>query len=711
MLASKSLNRWGIYAIFFGIFTGIFFGPLAAEFLKPFANAFSMLLQMAVFPYISISLIFGMLSMTSKDLFRLLRRGLPFIIGLWAIAIFFVFFLTQVIPDPLPPFYSVKMENGGGEAAELIFQYLVPENGIYALANNKILAGLAFSLFFGAALMTLEQKEFLIPYLERSLEILELIFGWLRLISPIGVFIYIAMAFGIIELEDMSSIRYYLFGLIFVYLFFSLIIIPTIICNFTEISRNQIFKAIQEVCLFPFLCASPSLLLPFLVLYCKKGSEQKEQASVLKMILPIAYCISQVGSAVFIFISSFLCFYYRFSMSFLEQMMLYFRFAPISFGEPTRLFNDSFFGGHFNLPITATEIDSEESLITHHFLVLMSAVSVLAAVLLIQATYSGKLQNHWKRLFGSLTVFSFLFIAIIYVAKPFIHMDDYYEGIYQNRKISDVLSNPVNAKLLSPGEIGSPRDPMKPTLSQIVETGVLKVGIEDYEIPFSYLNNFDEIAGYDIAYAYQLARDLDCSLEFVLVDPDRLGEQLIAGEFDIGMSSFLMTENRLKTMEFSLPSYKEEENVLVIPRAKKSEFMNLKNIQDRNLKILTRGAYKEIAEKYFPNAQVISFHGFSPLRKGEVDACLWSRTSGFIWCILNPEFIVVDYGDSLGKSYIAYPFRENALAFASFLDNWLKVKEQIGFKKKMIEYWIQGLPPEKSQPRWSVLKDVLHLVK
>jgi ABC-type amino acid transport substrate-binding protein len=385
-------------------------------------------------------------------------------------------------------------------------------------------------------------------------------------------------------------------------------------------------------------------------------------------------------------------------MSVVEQIRMALLFAPVS---------GSFFLSHFNLPIPATQIDEEAMLINHHFLVLMSAVSVLAVVVWMQE----KKQVRWKSLFSSLSLYSLLFISVVYIAKPFIHMDDYYKGIYQNRKIADVITDPVQAIRIFPGETGTPRDPAKPTLQQIIETGVLKVGVEEYEAPFCYLNNSNEFAGYDIAYAYQLARDLDCSLEFVRVDLDRLSEQLLAGEFDVGMSSFVMTENRLKTIQFTQPSYQEEDNVLIIPRSRKNEFMDLNNIRALDLKILTRGVYKGIAEKYFSKATILSGQDLSLLKNREVDACFWARTSGFIWCILNPEFIVMDYGPSLGKAYIAYPFRENAFAFASFMNNWLKVKEQVGFKKKMREYWIQGLPPERRPSRWSILKDMLHLVE
>ena len=109
------------------------------------------------------------------------------------------------------------------------------------------------------------------------------------------------------------------------------------------------------------------------------------------------------------------------------------------------------------------------------------------------------------------------------------------------------------------------------------------MGIQVFQPPYSYVNNANELVGYDIAYAYQLARDLDCTIEFVAGDMDRVGEQLAAGDFDLGMGSFLMTENRLKTTSLTRP-YQAEDNVLMVPRTNKNQFMNFKDIKYSKLK-------------------------------------------------------------------------------------------------------------------------------
>jgi len=697
MSGSRSILRAALFALFLGAFTGLFLGPLTQTLFLPLTTAFSMFLQMATFPYICLSLILGMGLIDSKKLVELTRRGVPFIIFLWLSALFFVYFLNQIIPAALPPIYSADNVHKTKDAFDLIIHYLSPKNWLDALAENQILAGFTFSLFMGAVLMHLEKKDLLLPYLERSLEILEKILGWICRISPLGVFLFVSIAFGTIELQDLLNIKYYLLSRIFYCTLFSLVFIPLILSQWLPL--NRIYTTIKETCTLPFLSGSSTLLIPFLIRYRNKSENEIGKSDPkLLVAIPSVYCLAHVGATNVIFLSEFLSFYYRISVSLFERLMMYFLFMPVAFGDPTTPYTSSFFITHFNVPVTESKVGAETGLFIHHFLVLMSAVSILAALLFIR--HYRKIQ--WKRAAYTFALFSCLFIGTIYMAKPFIGISDYYVGIYQNRKIADVIENPVKAKLVEAGETGTPRDPTKSRLQQIIQSGILKVGIEEYVVPYSYFNDSSELVGYDIAYAYQLARDLDCSLEFVVADPNQLSEQLDRGDFDLGMAPFLMTENRLRTIEFSQPSFQQEDNVLIVSRSRKGEFLDLNDAQNRPLKILADGAYSKIAKTHFPQAEIVSSHGYSLLKTHQVDACFWTRTSGVTWCILNPDFVAIDYGSALGTSYLAYPIRENSFEFVSFLNNWLKVKEQNGFKKKMINYWILGLPAEKREPRWSI---------
>src|SRR6185437_1057248 len=88
-------------------------------------------------------------------------------------------------------------------------------------------------------------------------------------------------------------------------------------------------------------------------------------------------------------------------------------------------------------------------------------------------------------------------------------------------------------------------DPAPPEVAAIQRAGVLRVGYNDAVPPFSYRNAAGDLVGYDISFAYRLARDLAVRLEFVPFTWDGLAGDLAARRFDIAMSGIYITDQRL----------------------------------------------------------------------------------------------------------------------------------------------------------------------
>jgi proton glutamate symport protein len=707
MSANRSLNRWSLLALFLGILNGLFFGHLLTDFIQPLGQAFSMLVQMAVYPYICLSLICGVSRTNTKDFLTILKKGILFTGGAWFLVLFFTYFLSQLIPTPLPPLFVIGDNPNDHGAMLQIIESLIPTNGIDELANNGIGFGFAISLLVGIALMNTQKKEVLIPYLKNSLFIIEKIFWFLRIISPVAVFLFISVAIGRIRMRDFLETQFPSFSMISLSIFIVFIVVPLIFTLCTKIKIREVFGYFRDICFIPFLAGSFSLMIPFLSNYIKE-ERLKGRESDLQIIVPFGYSLGQIGSAVVLFISSYFAFFYRLSLSFLEKIYMTIIYAPILLTDITSSLKSTFLIKEINLPEHAIVTEKETALGVHYFLVLISLASVLSLILLIHSSYLKKLNIQWKKFIFSMSVLVLLFIVNITFIKERIHVHDYYLGLYQNLKLSAVLKNPVPAKVLPRGEFGAARDPQKPTLLQILQTGVIKIAIEFNEVPYSYLNDNNELVGYDVAYAYQLAKDLGVSIEFFQSDVYQIDEQINTGIIDLAMASFIVSEERLKTMDYSHP-YHVDANVLIVPRAKIDSFKNLESLEKKKLKILSGGAYIPITKRHFPNATIhAAYHNLQPLIDGEVDACLWNRNAGVVWCLLNPEFIALDYGAPLGRTYFAYPFREGDEGFASFLNNWLRIKDQSGFKQEMINYWIDGQPPIKS-PHFSILENVFHV--
>ncbi|WP_194847148.1 hypothetical protein [Candidatus Neptunochlamydia vexilliferae] len=85
---------------------------------------------------------------------------------------------------------------------------------------------------------------------------------------------------------------------------------------------------------------------------------------------------------------------------------------------------------------------------------------------------------------------------------------------------------------------------------------------------------------------------------------------------------------------------------------------------------------------------------------------IWKKEAGIGYCRTHLDYVVIDYGPQAGTSYLAYPIKYNAFAFLFFLNRWLTIQENSGFKKEQYEYWMNGCPPLKSEGRWNIIRNV-----
>ena len=62
------------------------------------------------------------------------------------------------------------------------------------------------------------------------------------------------------------------------------------------------------------------------------------------------------------------------------------------------------------------------------------------------------------------------------------------------------------------------------------------------------------------------------------------------------------------------------------------------------------------------------------------------------------------------KVPLAYPIGAQDPAFASFMNTWLDLKRKDGTIQGLYDYWVLGRDAAPRQPRWSVIRNVLHWV-
>ncbi|MEO5567874.1 MAG: hypothetical protein ABIR92_05250, partial [Gemmatimonadaceae bacterium] len=76
-----------------------------------------------------------------------------------------------------------------------------------------------------------------------------------------------------------------------------------------------------------------------------------------------------------------------------------------------------------------------------------------------------------------------------------------------------------------------------------------------------------------------------------------------------------------------------------------------------------------------------------------------------------PKFTVSIPKPGIIQIPLAFPIARQDQAFAAFLDTWIELKKKDGTLQQLYDYWVLGRNAVAPQPRWSVIRNVLHWVE
>ena len=84
---------------------------------------------------------------------------------------------------------------------------------------------------------------------------------------------------------------------------------------------------------------------------------------------------------------------------------------------------------------------------------------------------------------------------------------------------------------------------------------------------------------------------------------------------------------------------------------------------------------------------------------------------GSAWTLQYPAYSVVVPGPNPIRVPLAYPIGRRDERFASFVNTWIALKGKDGTLDAAYKHWILGQDAAPRQPRWSIVRNVLHWVE
>jgi len=708
-LATKVLIGIGAGAV-----CGLFFGEYI-DFIGVVGQAFILLLQMTVLPYVAVSLITGLGKLTAADALSLAKCAGGFLLIFWGMTVTAVLLIPIAFPSwTTASFFSTSMVQPGKPPDFL--SLFIPSNPFHALADSIVPSVVVFSIAMGVALIGIERKKALLDALGSVTEALGIITSFIVQLAPYGVFAIVAQAAGTMDPADIKGLEVYVILYAVVALVLALWAIPGMVTVLTPFRYRDVVWYTRDALVTAFATGNVFVVLAVLagkskeLLHAQEGDAAASD-TLVDVVVPTSYAFptGKLLALSFVLFAGWLS---GFEVS-IAQYPGFVASGVASFFGSTMV-AIPFLLDLFRIPADTFQLFIiADNVVGNRFTAMLGSMHVLALALLAASAMQGMIRVRPKLILRYVVVTVVIMVAAIGgVRVMFEAIGSEYLGYTDFIRMSPSVEGVETRILGAPPEEIPPVDRSIRTLERIHQRGFLRVGYARDSLPWAFQNESGKVVGFDIDMVSLLAREMGVSLELVLTDRADLGRLLNSGYLDTVVGGIALTTERMEIVWFSAP-YMDATLGFVVLDYRREEFSSreaVKALKTPRLAVLDIPYYRDKLRAYLPQAEQIvvdSVRDFFRDEADRFDALVLTAQTGSAWCMIYPKFsVAVPLPDTMAVPF-AFPVARGDQDMLAFLTSWIELKTKDGTIDGLFDHWILGEATKRREPRWSVIRDVL----
>jgi len=706
--------------LFLGILTGLFLGEMAAPFSIG-GDIFIGLLQMTVLPYIVVSLVGNLGGISWSERRSLLVSGISVLLVLLAIGVV----VLMIIPLAFPAVQSASFFSSSLIDPPKIFDLVdlyIPSNPFASLANNVVPAAVLFSILLGIGISKIPGREGLLRALDVLADGLNAINKMVIKLTPVGVFAIAAGTAGTISLGEVDKLQAYLITYTLVALAMSFVVLPLLVTAVTPFRYRDLLSIPKDTLITIFATAKIIVVLPQLIenikeLFRRYDLEDDDVDHGAKILLPLAYPFPNLGTFIILMFVPFSVWYLGGDLEPSEELVFLGSAFLSSFVAP--IIGIPFLLDVLQVPADMMELFVMSTVYTDRIRVVLGAVHLFCLTVVALAIVRGVFRLNTRRLMMAVAISVVILFAAL--AGVRVYLSSALQGDYrgdQELVAMRWMDRSVNARHYN--ESLPPAEPGVQELGRleiIARRGSLRVGYLPDSLPFAFINQDAEVVGFDVEMANQLAMDLGADLEMVRIDRADINNLFSSGQIDIVMSGLVITPTRARQWDFGTAPI-DLTLAFLVPDHQRKQFADLDILHGR--KDLTLGivqgdeAFDRRIKSEFPLANIVdvaSPRDFLRGQRPDLDAVVYSAEGGSAWTLIYPDYSIVVPKNGAARVPMGYPLPKNDVEWHRFVSTWVDIEKKSGAVDRMFDYWIKGAGAESKEPRWSIIRDVLHWVE
>ena len=705
-----SLSTQILIGLALGVFLGFFLGEKASIFAI-IGKAYVGLIQMSILPYMVVSLMLGIGSLSYEKAGKLAITGGIVLIASWLLAFGIVFLMPIAFPTmEAGSFFSTSLV----EIAEVNFIDLyIPVNPFSSLARTVVPAAAVFSVIFGVALIGVENKNSLLDILTALSKTLSRIAMMVVKFTPIGVFAIAANASGTMSIDEFSRLQSYIIPFIVATLLLTFWILPGLTAALTPFSYREILKSGRDALTTGFVTGNLFITLPMLVenaraLFEDHQINSEDTENYVEVLVPTSFNFPNIGKLLTLLFVLFAGWFVGKNIAILDYpgfavIGLFTLFGGVDLALPFLL-------DQMQIPSDMYQLYVVTGVLNSWFATLLAVMNLFSFTLVAACAATGALKIQWPRIFR-FTAISLVIVAAVILGTRFLLAKMVTkEDLSRRTLMQSEIADPKAAYIHKIGSLEAFAH--KSPLGSIIKRGRLRVGYHPENLPFSFINDKGDLVGFDVELMHLLARELDVEIDFVEWAYDTLFADLNNDKFDLAIGGLIVNPERLARANFSSP-YMKLTTSIVVEDHRRNEFGSWEKIDKELIPRLGVVGEKRAdhVQRQLPNTNVVlleTYSDFFVAKTKRVDGLVISAEAGSAWTILFPAYSVV-LPEPHQKTYAALAIPFDTPEFENFINDWLNMKQTHGVIDSLYSKWILGEEAQQKQVRWSVGRDVFGL--
>jgi len=705
-----SLSTQILIGLTLGLFVGLFLGEKASA-LAIVGRAYIGLIQMSILPYMVVSLMLGIGSLSYEKAGKLAITGGIVLVASWFLAFTIVFLMPFAFPSIKGgSFFSTSLV----EVAKVDFIDLyIPVNPFSSMARTVVPAAAVFSVAFGIALIGVESKQSLLDLLTATSKTLTRIAMMVVKLTPIGVFAIAANAAGTMTIEEFGRLQSYIIPFIVATLLLTFWILPGLAAALTPFSYREILKSARDALTTGFVTGNLFITLPMLVENARKLFEDRRIKSedtdnYVEVLVPTSFNFPNIGKLLTLLFVLFAGWFVGKNIALTDYpgfavLGLFTLFGGVDLALPFLL-------DQMQIPSDMYQLYVVTGVVNSWFATLLAVMNLFAFTLVAACAATGAMRINWSRIFSfaiiSLVIFAAGILGTRLMLSEMVSKEDITRRTLMSAEIKD--SHKPDIKEIGSKEAIGSKNPLK----SIIKRGKLRVGYHPENLPFSFLNDKGDLVGFDVELMHVLAREQKVEIEFIEWTYESIFKDLNQGKFDIAIGGLIVNPERLAKANFSNP-YMNMTTAVVVEDHRRNEFKSWRAIdKEHNTRVGVVGERRaKNVKRYLPNTEIVllkTYRDFFTDKQQGVDALVISAEAGSAWTILYPAYSVVVPEPHL-KANAALAMPLGTLDFENFVDAWLQMNKTRGIIEELYNKWILGIKAEQKKERWSIGRDVFGL--